>query len=162
VAVELPPDLVLTPLEGEGRTLREWLTTFHIALVALDPYTNESSWVLDTAARIIGIFRQADVRVGWLIAADADGARQFLGPLAREFFTLLDPQREAIKALGLERLPALVHIGQDLTVVGAAEGWDPAAWKVITDRLGHQMSWTRPVIPERGDPSPFSGTPALV
>ena len=48
MATNPPPDLVLTPLGGESRPLQEWLTTFHLASVVLDPYTNESSWILDT------------------------------------------------------------------------------------------------------------------
>ena len=41
-----------------------------------------------------------------------------------------------VKGLGLERLPALVHIRQDLAVVGAAEGWHPPEWDSITENLG--------------------------
>src|SRR6056297_1293398 len=43
---KLPTDLTLTPLDvrsgglGDGRPLSEWLTTFHLASVVLDPYTN--------------------------------------------------------------------------------------------------------------------------
>ena len=50
-------DLVLTPLDGEGRTVSEWLTNFHLLLVCLDPYTNESAWVLDAGDRILSVFR---------------------------------------------------------------------------------------------------------
>ena len=45
-----PLDLTLTPIQGEGRTLEQWLTTFHLVSVLVDPYTNESAWILDTAA----------------------------------------------------------------------------------------------------------------
>ena len=102
---------------------------------------------------------EADCRVGWLVAADADDARAFLGPWADRFLTLIDPDRAVIKGLGLERLPALVHIRQDLAVVGAAEGWHPPEWQAITDNLGKVMSWSRPLIPVAGDPSPFEGSP---
>jgi hypothetical protein len=53
VAKDPPADLVLTSLGGEARPLPEWLTTFHLATVALDPYTNESAWILPTATRIL-------------------------------------------------------------------------------------------------------------
>ena len=53
VATNPPPDLVLAPLGAASRPLEDWLTTFHLASVVLDPYTNESSWILKTAARIL-------------------------------------------------------------------------------------------------------------
>jgi hypothetical protein len=162
VATDPPADLTLTPLSGEARTLREWVTTFHLALVALDPYTSESAWILPTAGRIFHVFQGADCRVGFLMASDARDSRLFLGPYAQRFLTFVDPERDAIKALGLERLPALVHLNQDLHVAGAAEGWDPRAWRVITDRLGTLMSWAKPTLPDRGDPAPYEGSPALV
>ena len=36
-------DIKLTTLGGESRPLEEWVTTFHLASVVLDPYTNERS-----------------------------------------------------------------------------------------------------------------------
>lgn len=156
-----PGDLRLVPLHGEGRPLLEWLTTFHLVVVVLDPYTSESSWLLETAGRILRIYDQADCRVAWLITCDATDARRFLGPWAREILTFCDPEREAVKALGLERLPALVHLAIDGTVAGAAEGWDPHEWKAVTTELSRVMSWTRPVLPALGDPAPFAGSPAL-
>jgi hypothetical protein len=153
-----PPDLSVTALGGEPRTLEEWVTTFHLVLVAIDPYTDQSAWILDTSGRILDNFAEADCRVGWLVASDEDDARTFLGPWADRFLTLVDPDRSVIKGLGLERLPALVHIRQDLVVVGAAEGWHPAEWRSITDNLGAIMSWSRPQVPLVGDPSPFEGS----
>src|SRR5215216_7790388 len=101
VATDPPADLTLTPLKGEGRTVGQWLTVFHLVTVAVDPYTNESAWVLEVAARILREFRDAAVRVSWLVTADAADARAFLGPLADEFLTFTDPDRTAVKALGL-------------------------------------------------------------
>ena len=63
VARTVALDLNLTALSGEQRPLSEWLTTFHLASVVLDPYTNESSWILSTAERVLDAFRGADVRV---------------------------------------------------------------------------------------------------
>ena len=37
------------------------------AFVALDPYTDESAWMLETAGRILKTFEQADVRVAFLV-----------------------------------------------------------------------------------------------
>jgi hypothetical protein len=163
VASDPPADLVLTPLEGgQPRTVEEWLTMFHMLLIVLDPYTNESSWILPTATRVIQTFEQADVRVAILIAADTESdARQFLGPLSREVLTFVDPRREAVKSLGLERLPALVHLDLSGAVVNAAEGWKPSEWRAACDHLAKLMSWSSPALPTSKDPGPFAGSPAL-
>ncbi len=135
---------------------------FHLATVVLDPYTNESAWVLPTAARIMRLFYGAAVRVAFVVCASAQDTRAFLGPLAEEFLTFPDPDRTWVKALGLERLPALVFVRADGTVQGAAEGWHPAEWRAVSNRIAEITAWARPLVPERGDPSPFEGTPALV
>ncbi|MEA3020406.1 MAG: hypothetical protein QOI47_1930, partial [Actinomycetota bacterium] len=82
-------------------------------------------------------------------------------PYATEFLTFADPDRSVPKAFGLATLPAIVHIRQDLSVAGAAEGWDPDAWRHVTEELSRAMSWTRPSIPAPRDPAPYPGTPAL-
>lgn len=160
-ATTVPADADLGALGGESYSLREWVTTFHLVVVVIDPYTDESSWLLTTAGRILDIFRGADCRVGWLVTAEEGDARQFLGPWAEQFLTLLDPNRSLVKSIGLERLPALVHIRQDLSVAGVAEGWQPRQWQTVTDHLGDVMSWSKPRLPSPGDPSPFQGSPAL-
>ncbi len=86
-----PLDLVLTPINGQGRTVEQWLTTFHLVFVALDPFTYESAWLLETAARTLGTFEQADCRVSWLVTGTPDECRQFLGPHARELLTFSTP-----------------------------------------------------------------------
>jgi len=154
--------LVLTPLQGEGRTVDEWLTLFHLATVIVDPYTNESSWVLDTAARVMRLFYGAAVRVAFVVTGPPEDARAFLGPLAEEFLTFADPDRQWAKALGLERLPAFVFVRMDGSVQGAAEGWHPMEWRTVSNLIATTTSWTKPLIPERGDPTPFEGSPALV
>jgi hypothetical protein len=162
VATNAPSDLVLTPIGGEPRPLQEWLTTFHLASVVIDPYTNESSWILPTAARILEALRGADARVNFVVTADADDATAFLGPLATRFLVFCDPDRTTVKALGLEQLPAFVFIRVDGTVPAAAEGWDPTAWRLVADVIAGATAWSRPTIPEPGDPGPFRGSPALV
>lgn len=161
MAANPPLDLVLTPINGEGRSLAQWLTTFHLVLVVLDPFTNESAWLLPTAARILTHYEQADCRVAWLVAGTPDECRQFLGPWARRLLTFADPDREAIKALGLEELPAIVHLGLDGSVINAAEGWRPYEWRAVTETLSEMMQWSRPVIPTPDDPAPFAGSPAV-
>lgn len=154
-------DLELRPINGEAHTLAEWLTTFHLVFVALDPYTNESAWLLKTAAKILSVFQDADCRIAWLVTAGDAECRLFLGPWAREILTFADPDRTAVKEFGLERLPAIVHVGMDGKVLNAAEGWQPREWRTVTERLAEAMGWRAPMIPSPRDPGPFEGSPAL-
>jgi len=161
MATDPSGDLVLTPLHGDPRSLSEWLTTFHLASVVLDPYTNQSSWILSTARRILHAFQGAAVRVNFIITCGPDEAKQFLGPLADEFLVFCDPDRAAVKALGLKSLPAFVFVRIDGKVTAAAEGWNGAEWRTVAREIASTCSWTSPTIPSDGDPQPFEGSPAL-
>lgn len=156
-----PADLQLSSIHDETRTLAEWLTTFHLAVVIIDPYTYESSWVLETAGRVLEGFRGADCRVAFVVTGPADDARRFLGPWTDRVLTFADADRDLVKALGLDELPAFVYIRQDLNVAAIAQGWDPPEWRAVAHQLADDTSWSRPVIPQQGDPSPFAGSPAL-
>jgi len=127
----------------------------------LDPYTHESSWILDTAARILTQYNAADVRTAWAVCGTDDEAKQFLGPLADEFLTFADPTRSFVKGLELTSLPAFLHIDHALNVVNSAEGWNPKEWRTVAKELSKQMSWSSPSIPDGDDPPPYPGTPAL-
>ncbi len=159
VVTSPPAQVPLAPVGGEARPIEDWVTTFHLVVVAVDPFTHESGWLLDTAGRILEAFTGADCRVAWLVAGNDDQARQFLGPWGERLLAFADPERELIKALGLERLPALVHIDHELRVVGSAEGWNPGEWRRVADELASVMSWTRPAIPGPKDPTPVPGNP---
>lgn len=155
------PEIPLDPLQGDPRPLEDWVTTFHLAMVILDPYTYESSWIIDTAARVLTEYNAADVRTCFMVTGTDDEAREFLGPIGDEFLTFTDPDRALVKSLELETLPAFVHIDHALNVVGHAEGWHPNTWWKVCKTLSKQMSWSTPVLPEDGDPPPYPGTPAL-
>lgn len=161
MATDPAPDLVLSPVDGRARPLSEWLTTFHLATVVLDPFTNESSWVLPPARRILEGLRGSDARVNFLLTAGADEARQFMGPLVDEFLIFADPDRQAVKALGLSTVPAFLFIQVDGTVPAAAEGWIPEQWRVVAEAIAVASAWRAPDIPVAADPVPFHGTPAL-
>ncbi len=153
-------DLELAPLEGDSRPLRDWLTTFPLLPVVLDPYTHESAWILDTARRILQTFTEADCRPYWIVTSDTDDARRFLGPYADEQLTFTDPDGRVASGLGVERAPAILLVRQDGTVTSKAEGWDPEAWRDVTEAVVELTLWSpRPVIPAAGDPVPYSGTP---
>ena len=160
MAADPPLDLKLAPLNGPARTVREHLTMFNLVFVALDPFTNESAWILPTATHVLSVFAEADCRTAWLVAGTPAECRMFLGPWSREILTFSDPDRTAIKGFGLERLPAFVHLAQDGSIVSAAEGWKPTEWKAAADKLADIMSWEAPLIPRVSDPGPFEGTPA--
>lgn len=155
---DVPADLELASLTGSARPISEWTTTFHLAVVALDPFTLESSWILPPAIRILSRYKEADVRCAFLVAGTADEARRFLGPLAEEFLVFTDPDRVAVKGLGCATLPAFLHLNQHHQVEVAAEGWNPDEWREVAENLSDRMDWTVPLIPDVGDPSPFHGT----
>ena len=159
-----PPnlDLVLTSLTGEARTLREWLTMFHMATVVLDPYTNESAWILKTAARIMHQFSGAAVRINWLMTCSSQEARAFLGPYADEFLVFIDPDRIAVKALGLSELPAFVLVQSNGAISASAQGWSAESWRHVSHSIAPLTNWSTPTIPAPGDPGTFRGTAALV
>jgi hypothetical protein len=161
VARDPSPDLVLTPIKGKPRTVKQMLTTFHLLFVVLDPFTHQSAWILPTAGRILQNFEQADCRIAWIATATASECRQFLGPWANEIMTFADPDRVAVKELGLDRLPALVFLGMQGKVEAAAEGWHPAQWKAVTDQLAKTVMWQAPNFPTMKDPGPFEGSLAL-
>jgi len=154
------PDVKLTAMGDEARTIAEWTTTYQLLTVIVDPYTQESAWLLPTAGRILANFRGADCRVAWTVTADERDAKRFLGPWADEFLTFIDPDRALIDALELERTPALAYIRQDLAVIGTAEGWDPVEWEQLGELVGQVNSWSFPQLPKAGDPGPFEGAPA--
>lgn len=162
---QLPSALELTPLGdvglGTARPVMDWLTTFHLASVVLDPYTNESSWVLRSATRILEHFRDADVRINLIVTAGADDARAFLGPLVDDFLVFCDPDRAAVEALGLDRTPAFVLVRVDGAVAGVAEGWHAHEWHAVAEQIAELTHWSMPTIPGPDDPGPFDGTPAL-
>lgn len=161
MATAPPPNISLNPLQGDARPAEDWVTTFHLVMVVLDPYTYESSWIIDTAARVLTNFGGADCRPAWLVTGTEDEAKEFLGPWSERLLTFADPDRKMVAGLELEHLPALVHLNQSLEVVGAAEGWNPKEWREVTANLATQMHWSKPSIPDSSDPTPYTGTPAL-
>jgi len=154
-------DVTLTHISGAELPLDDWLTTFHLAVAVLDPFEYESAWLLETAGRILTTFTGADVRVGFVVTATPEQAKEFVGPWADRLFVLCDPEKAFVKSLGLTQLPALVHVGIDGSLLGSAEGWDPLAWRDVADNLARIMYWKAPDIPADGDPRPYAGAPAV-
>ncbi len=153
-------DLELDPLGGKARPLEDWLTTFPLLPVLLDPYTNESAWILHTARRILVTYAEAGCRTCWVVACGPDDARRFLGPYAQETLTFTDPDRRVPAALGIDALPAFAFVLQDGSVAASAQGWNPAEWRGVAETVSEFTRWQRPVIGDGQDPAAFGGTPA--
>ena len=125
VAEQVPDYVALTAITGDIASLDDWLTTFQLAVVVIDPFTSESAWLLDTAGELLIEFTGADCRVAWVVTADADDARTFLGPWAEQFLTFCDADRTFVRGVGLEQLPAFVHLRQDRVVASAPRDGTP-------------------------------------
>jgi hypothetical protein len=157
VASDPSPDLLLAPINGKPRPVTAWLTIFHLVFVALDPFSERSAWLVETSGRILTNYDQADCRVAFLVGGTAGEAREFLGHWATDILTFADPDLSAIRGFGLRALPAIVHLAGDGTIVNAVEGWDPPAWRALSERLSEIVDWRGPVIPGPRDPAPFDG-----
>lgn len=151
--------LELNQLGGNSRPLEDWLTTFPLACVVLDPFTHESSWILDTSRRILQGFREADCRPCWLLTCTAEEAGIFLGPYAEDVLTFVDPTRAVAQGLGIATTPAFLLVRQDGQITAKAEGWEPNAWREVAEAIAEMAHWSQPAIPAQGDPAAFAGAP---
>ncbi|NOX32057.1 MAG: hypothetical protein GXP35_18745 [Actinobacteria bacterium] len=162
MATDPSPDIELIDLSGYSAPLGVRLSMFNMLSVVIDPYTHQSGWIIPTAARLFWHYQEADIRCGFIVASDADGARSYLDSYVDAHQVLLDPDRELISSMELQSLPALVHIRQDASLAACAEGWDAADWRVVLDGVEEAMDWrSKPALPITGDPGSFAGTPAL-
>jgi hypothetical protein len=159
MATNPPLDLQLTPLKGKPRPVQAWISMFNMLIVALDPWDSRSRAILATVDRIFATYDQSDCRVAFIVASNASDARRHIGTRVDDVLTFLDADFAAIRAFGLSALPAILHLAQDGSIVNAVEGWDPPAWRALTDELSKVLSWTQPPIPLPTDPKPFAGTP---
>ena len=153
------PSLKLTSLKGVTRTLDDWATMFHLTLVILPSRPEASDW-LPVARRIFRVFGDADCRAGYCVTGPPVVARRILGDAADEALAFVDPDRALVQSLGLERLPAFVHLAQDTSLVAAAEGWDPREWQQVARAVGKAMAWSVPEVAGPGDPAATAGWPA--
>ena len=135
-------DVELAPLGAEARPLEDWLTTFPLLPVLLDPYTNESAWILHTARRILVAYAEAGCRGCWVVTCGPDDARRFLGPYAQEILTFADPDRRVPAALGIDTLPAIAFVLPERSGHRSRPGLEPRGVEGRRgDRLGvHRMA----------------------
>lgn len=157
--MEATQEIELDPLNGSSRPLSDWLTTFPLACVVLNPYTHESAWILETSKRILENFREAGCRTCWLVTCSHEDARRFLGPYTDLILTFVDPEASVVAGLGVEHTPAFLLVRQDGTVTAKAEGWNPDGWRTVANAIADLTHWNRPTIPTPNDPAPYPGTP---
>jgi hypothetical protein len=158
VAKNPDPSLTLTTSKGVTRTLDDWTTMFHLCLVILPDRPEAGAWI-PVARRIFDVFGDSDARTAYVVTSTPAIAERILDDEFTRAMVFVDPDRELVAALGLQHLPALVHLQQDATVGAAAEGWDPAAWQEVARELAQAMAWSVPEIagPGVAVPAPTSG-----
>ncbi len=153
--------VMLRNRQGRERTLDDLTTLFDLCLVVLDA-RRPSSYepLLPVLERIDAVLSGADCTVGVLLVGagetDVDAA---LGPLARQVAVFVDPDGHTAEALGLGGTPALVWVTTAPEIGGVVEGWEPQAWRAVLDRLARKLVWSRPLLPQPGDPGPFPARP---
>ena len=152
------PALALTSLKGMTRTLDDWATVFNLAIVVLPPRPEATGFV-PVIDRIFKTFGDSDVRTCVCVAGSEAIARRILGPDADRWLVFADGDGLLPASLGLERLPAFVHLRQDTTLAAAAQGWSPTEWQKLADQIARSLHWTSPIVSGRNDPPPSPGWP---
>ena len=154
------PNLALTNLADRTRTLDDWVTMFHLVLVVLPDRPEAKAWV-PIGNRIFATFGDADCRVAFLVPSTAGVARKILDGAETKAMVFVDPEKGFVSSLGLERLPAFVHLRQNGTLANVAEGWDAREWQRVAREIGKAMAWTHPEVSRPGDPPATPGWPAV-
>ncbi len=152
------PQLALTSLAGVTRSLDDWATVFHLAIVVL-PARPEGAAFVPVIDRIYATLGDSDVRTVVCVPSTAAITRRILGAGADRWLVFCDPDVALAQSLGLERLPAFVHLRQDTTLVTAAQGWSPSEWQKVADEIARSVHWTSPMVAGRNDPPPSPGWP---
>jgi hypothetical protein len=158
VAQNPDPALTLTSVKGVTRTLDDWATVFNLAIVLLPARPEAAAWV-PVIERIYATFGDSDVRTTICVAANAAITRRIIGDAADRWLVFCDPDEALAKGLGLERLPAFVHLRQDTSLVTAAQGWSPTEWQKVADEIARTKHWTSPIVTGAGNPPPTPGWP---
>jgi len=158
VAKNPDPLLQITSYAGKTRTLDDWATVFNLAIVVL-PDRPEGSNFLGIVDRIFATFGDSDVRTIMCVPSGPAIAKRILGAAVDRYLVWCDPEKAFVASLGLERLPAFVHLRQDTTLVSAAQGWSPSEWQKLADEIARHEHWTSPIVSGHGDPQPTPGWP---
>jgi hypothetical protein len=150
VANNPDPSLELTSIAGVTRTLDDWATVFNLAIVLLPARPEAAAWV-PVIDRVYATLGDSGVSAGEAIT------RRILGDAASRWLTFCDPDQRLASALGLERLPAFVHLRQDTSLVEVAQGWSSSEWQRVADEIAKKEHWTSPHIAAPGNPRATPG-----
>jgi len=156
VAQNPDPLLQITSYAGVTRTLDDWATVFNLAIAVL-PDRPEGSEFVPVVERIFATFGESDVRTIVCVPSTPAIAKRILGNAVNRWLVWCDPDRAFVTSLGLERLPAFVHLRQNTTLVNATQGWSPSEWQRVVDDLAKFEQWTSPIVAGRRDPAPTPG-----
>src|SRR6476620_10878260 len=107
--------LAITSYGGKTRTLDDWATVFNLAIVVL-PDRPEGAGFLPVIERIFATFGDSDVRTIVCVPSTPAIAKRILGDIVDEWLVWCDADGTFVESLGLERLPAFVHLRQDTTL----------------------------------------------
>lgn len=130
---------------------------FHLCLVILPDRPEAAQWI-PVAQRIFAVLGDSDARTAYVIPSTPTIANRILGDEAERTMVFVDPDRSFIRSLGLEHLPAFVHIRQDTSIGAAAEGWDYQAWQKVARSVSEDMAWTVPDVAPPGSRVPAKTT----
>ena len=158
MATNPDPELKLTTSRGVTRTLDDWSTMFHLFMVVL-PARAEAAVYVPIGMRMFRTFGDADCRFAFVVTGPDTVAKRLLGEAEEAVVTFVDPDLELVNSLGLERLPALVLLRQDTSLVTSTEGWSPREWQRVARETARMLDWTVPEVHQPGDPRPFKGWP---
>ncbi len=150
------PNLALSNLHGVTRSLDDWATIFNLAIVMVPARTEATAWN-SVIERIFATLGDSDVRTMVWVPSTPAIARRILGALVDRYLVLCDPDQTLATSLGIERLPAFVHLRQDTTLVGAAQGWSPTEWQKVADEIARHVHWSSPMIAAANGPSATPG-----
>ena len=158
VAKNPDPLLQITSYKGVTRTLDDWATVFNLAVIVL-PDRPEGAAFVPVVERIFATLGDSDVRTIVCVPSTKTIAKRILGDAVDRWLVWLDPERAFIESLGLERMPAILMLRQDTSLVTAAQGWSPTEWQRVTNEIARHEHWTTPLVAGRGDPAPTPGWP---
>jgi hypothetical protein len=154
------PQISITSYAGVTRTLDDWATVFNLALIVLPDDPGGASFI-PVIDRIFATFGDSDVRTIVCVPSTAAITKRILGDRLEKWLVWCDPEKVLVSSLGLERLPAFVHLRQDTSLVSAAQGWSPTEWQRVADEIAKHEHWTSPIVSGRGDPAPTPGWPTV-
>lgn len=147
------PTLSLSTITGVTRTVDDWTTMFHLCLVILPDRPEAARWI-PVARRIFGVLGDSDCRTAYVVTAAPSIAERILESELGKAMVFVDPDRSFVGSLGLEHLPAFVHIRQDTSIGAVADGWDPREWQRVANEIAAAMAWTVPDVNPPGSVIP--------